>query len=321
MAPNLSELATTTLANRTRKIRDNVTKNNAILMRLEEKGRIRTFDGGEKIYEELSYAQNANATWYSGTEELPVGNTETLTAAEFAMKLLAIPVVISGEEMLKNAGKEKMIDLLASRIDVAEATGANLISEGLYSDGTSYSGKQIVGLDAAVPIDPTTGTYGGINRATAGNEFWRSQKHDPASTPTVSTIQAEMNTLWALCCRGADRPDLIMSGGTIWATYMGSLQALQRFTGTETAKLGFPSVKYMDADVVLDGAIGGFATATTMYFLNSKYLHYRPHADRNMVPIGGKRQSVNQDATVEILGWAGNLTTSGSRFQGRLIGT
>ena len=65
-----------------------------------------------------------------------------------------------------------MIDLMDARLTVAESTLANLISGGLYSDGTGAGGKEIDGLDAAVPVDPTTGTYGGIDRATW--TFWRS---------------------------------------------------------------------------------------------------------------------------------------------------
>jgi hypothetical protein len=55
-----------------------------------------------------------------------------------------------------------------------------------------------------------------------------------------------------------------------------------------------------------------------MYFVNTNYLFFRPHSDRNMVPIGGDRQSVNQDAIVKLIGWAGNLTASGLQFNGVL---
>ena len=38
--PNLPELTTTTLRNRTRKIADNVTKNNGVLTKLKAKGKV-----------------------------------------------------------------------------------------------------------------------------------------------------------------------------------------------------------------------------------------------------------------------------------------
>ena len=76
----------------------------------------------------------------------------------------------------------------------------------------------------------------------------------------------------------------------------------------------------MGTDVCLDGGIGGNATAGTAYFLNTDYIHYRPHSNRNMVPLSpDRRYATNQDAEVQILAWAGNLTSSGSRYQGRLI--
>lgn len=311
--PNISDILATTIESRTRKVADNVTKNNALLMKMKMGGKIKTFSGGDKILQELSFAENSNAGFYSGYDILPVGTSDVISAAEFDIKQAAVPVVISGLEMLQNAGKERMIDLMESRLSVAEATLANLISDGLYSDGTGSSGKEIDGLDAAVPVDPTTGTYGGIDRATW--TFWRNQVSDQADT---TTLQADWNGLWADCVRGSDRPDLIMCDSAVWEAYVASLQALQRFTSPETGNLGFPSIKFMDADVVLDGGIGGFCPAGTAFFLNTKYMHYRPHASRNMVPLSpNRRYATNQDAEVQILAWAGNLTCSGAQFQGR----
>jgi hypothetical protein len=56
-----------------------------------------------------------------------------------------------------------------------------------------------------------------------------------------------------------------------------------------------------------------------MYFLNTNYLFFRPHKDRNFVPIGDSRQSVNQDAMVKLIGFAGNMTMSNASLQGTLI--
>lgn len=315
--PNVSDIVATTIEARSKKIADNVTKNNALLAMLKKKGKIRTVSGGRLIYEELSFAENGNVGWYSGYDTLPVAAQDVLSAAEFSFKQLAVPVTISGLEQLQNSGKEALIDLLEQRIAVAEATMDNHVAEGLYSDGTGTGGKQLTGVDAAVPTSPTTGTYGGIDRAL--HSFWRS-KYSAPGTLTKSNIRPALNSMYASLVRGADRPDLIVMGGTIWATYADTLQENQRFTEAGIADLGFPTVKFMGVDVVLDGGIGGFAGADTAYFFNTKYLHFRPHKDRNMVAIGGKRVATNQDAEVQILGWAGNLTCSGAQFQGRLNG-
>lgn len=316
--PNVSDIVATTIENRSGTIADNVTKNNAILAQMKRKGRIKTFAGGTKIYQELSFAENGNAGWYSGYDPLPTAAQDVISSAEYPIKQAAVPIVMSGLEMLQNSGKEAIIDLLESRVGVAESTMANLIAQALYSDGTGFGGKQLTGLDAAVPVTPSSGTYGGINRSTW--TFWRPITRTAGAAITTSTVGTELNAVWAQLVRGADRPDLIIMGNTWWQTYVASLQAQQRFAGTDSAGLGFPTIKYMDADVVLDGGIGGFALATTTFMLNTKYLHFRPHAQRNMVPLSpNKRYSTNQDAETQILAWAGNLTASGSQFQGRLI--
>ena len=317
--PNVSDIVATTIEKRSKKIADNVTKNNALLTYIKDKGNVREISGGSVIYEELSFAENANAGWYSGYDLLPVAAQDVLSAAQFDIKQAAVPVVISGLDQLKNDGPEGLIDLMDQRLGVAESTMANLIAAGVYSDGTGAGGKQMTGLDLAVPITPTTGTYGGIDRSAW--PFWRS-KSTTIPTLNATTVQPAMNAMWASLVRGMDRPNLLVMDNAWWGAYVASLQALQRFTNPDKARLGFPTVGFMDADCVLDGGIGGFTTARTCFFLNTKFLFYRPHRRRNMVPLSpNRRYAVNQDAEVQILGFAGNMTSSGAQFQGRLIAT
>jgi len=320
----VSDIIATTIQSRSGIIADNVTKNNALLRRLQQRGNSKPFSGGNVIMQELSFAQNANAGWYSGYETLRVGAQDVISAAQFDIKQAACPVTISGLEMLQNSGKEQIIDLLEGRMTVAEDTMANLVAAGLYADGTGYGGKELTGLLAAVPANPATGTYGGIDRAVW--TFWASQLYKGTTTGgaaiSASNIQTYMNRMWAKQVRGQNRPDLIVMDNLMWAFYMQSLQAIQRFNSPDTGSLGFPSIKFMDADVVLDGGLGGNMPATVAYFLNTKYIFFRPHRDRNFVALDpGKRYSINQDAVTQILAFAGNLTTSNSSLQGRLDNT
>ena len=313
-----SDIIATTIQNRSGKIADNVTDNNALLKVLSKRGNVKPFSGGNVILQEISFAENGNVGYYSGYDLLPVAAQDVISAAEFSIKQAAVPVVVSGLEELQNAGKEQIIDLLEGRISVAEASLANLLANGIYSDGTGSGGKQITGLDAAVPVTPTN-TYGGIDRTAF--TFWKNQVDNDGSAVSATTVQGVFNALYAACLRGSDHTDLIVLDNTTWATYMASLQAIQRFADADTADLGFPTVKFMGSNVVLDGGIGGNATANTAYFLNTKYIFWRPHSKRNMVPLSpNKRYAVNQDAEVQIIAFAGNLTCSGAQFQGRWDG-
>jgi hypothetical protein len=268
-----------------------------------------------------------NTNSYSGYEVLNVSQNSPISSAQFSITQYAAAVSISGLEMIQNSGKEAIIDLLDGRMMVAEAQLANRIGSDIYTDGTGNSGKNITGLGAAVPDAPSTGTYGGINRASYS--FWRSQKFsgvtDGGSAVSASNIQSYMDSLAVQLIRGTDKPDLIVADSNYYRLYLQSMQSIQRVTdgGNSTQGAGFASLKYygagMASDVVLDGGIGSAATANHMWFLNTKYLMFRPHVDRNFVPIGGERQAVNQDAIVKLIGWAGNLTSSGPQFCGVLI--
>src|SRR5262245_17622929 len=162
--PSMSEIVTTTLRNRSGKLADNVSRNNALLNRLREKGKVKPVSGGRSIVQELEYAQNATFMWYVGYEALNVSPSDVISAAEYNWRQAAVAVSISGLEQLQNSGKERVIDLLESRISNAEKTMMNGVAQSVYSDGSDP--KAIGGLQALVADNPIN-TVGGIDRNNA----------------------------------------------------------------------------------------------------------------------------------------------------------
>lgn len=323
---SIDELATTTLRNRTGALADNVSKNNALLARLKKRGNVKTFDGGRTIVQEIFFAENGNFGFYSGYEQLSMSPQEVMTSAEYNIAQAAVGVSISGLEMLQNSGEEAIIDLLESRIENAESTLMNNIATSLYSDGTGWGGRQIGGLALLVSTTPNTGTVGNIDASTTVGSFWRNKAFsavtDGGAPASSANIQSYMNRLALQLVRGNDRADLYVADNNYYRLYLESLQAIQRVTSEEMTGAGFTALKYYgagnEADIVLDGGIGGGAPANRMYMLNTKYIFFRPHKDRNFVPFGGDRTPINQDALVKYMGFAGNMTTSGRMFQGVL---
>lgn len=319
----ISDIIATTIQSRSRDLADNVTNNNALLYRLKDRGNVRTISGGDVVLEEIMYndATTSNVNSYSGYEVLNIAANSPITAAQFSLKQYAAAVSISGLEMLQNSGKEQMIDLMEGRLKVAEAQLQNRISTDIYGDGTGNGGKNLVGLSAAVSSTPTSGTYGGIDRATWS--FWQNQRFRCTTTGGAAVsavnIQNYLNRATALAIRNNDAPDLYVMDNVMWAFYVSSMQAIQRVTSEKLAGAGFAALKFYAggtaADVVLDGGVGGNAPSTVCYGLNTKYIFFRPHRDRNFVPIGGERMSVNQDAVVKLIGWAGAMTSSSPRLQ------
>jgi hypothetical protein len=329
-SPNLSEIVTTTLRNRSGKLADSVSENNALLSRLRKRGRVKPVSGGRTIVQELEYAENSTFKRYSGYEQLDISPSDVFTAAEFNYAQAAVAVSISGLEELQNSGESQVIDLLESRISNAEKTMVNNISADVYSDGTADAGKQIGGLKLLVDFTPATGIVGGINAADW--TFWRNVAFDcttdGGAAATSNLMQSYMNRVYVQLVRGTDKPDLIVADNRYYRFYLESMQAIQRVSSDSMASAGFTSLKYMDSDVVLDGGyggnaataagvgVGGGASTGTMYFLNTNYIFFRPHSNRNFVPIGGERMAVNQDAMVKLIGFAGNMTCSNRFLQG-----
>ena len=318
----ITDIIATTIQSRSGELADNLTQNNAILQRLEQKGNIKPFSGGNVILQEIMYndPNTNNANSYSGYEVLNISPDSPISAAQFSITQYADSVTMSGLEMLQNSSKEAIIDLLDGRMQVSEARLLNRISGDLYLDGTGNGGKNITGLAAAVPDSASTGTYGGINRANW--TFWRPTV-TTGTTVTYQNIQGLMTTTAIQLVRGTDKADLIVCDNNFYSLYVQSLQAIQRISTEESGAAGFASLKFYgggtSADVVLGGGYGSQATANHMWFLNTDYIFLRPHKERNFVPIGGERQAINQDAIVKLYGWAGNLTCSNQFLQGLLI--
>jgi len=313
---SVSDIIATNIESRSGELADNVTNNNALLRRVDERGNRKPVSGGSVILQEIMYNDTTtnNTNSYSGYEVLNVSQNSPISAAQFSFTQYASAVSISGLDQLMNSGKEAIIDLLESRMQIAEKQLMNSLSAGIYSAGTGNSSKDITGLQAAIADAPSSGTYGGINRATWS--FWRnvafSAATDGGAAATSANIQSYMNRVAIQLVRGNDAADIAVADTNYYRLYLESLQSIQRIASEEMGNLGFTALKYFGAgrsmDVVLDGGIGGAIGTNRMYMLNTDYIFLRQHRDRTFVPIGGERQSINQDAVVKLIGWAGNLT-------------
>ncbi len=314
--PNISDIVATTIEFRSKDIADNVLQHNAALAMLSKAGNVREFDGGSQINENISYAANTNAGSYSGYDTLPTAAQSNLTAAVFPISQYAVPLPFNGLEVAQNSGKEALINLVEAKVKVAEDSLDNLINQHIYLDGTGNNGKNLLGLAAAIPL-ANTNTYGGISRSTFTQ--WANQKFqasvDGAGVATTGTSLINYwNTFILSMTFGKRRPSCILAAPAVYSLYQSGLQNIQRVTDADLGAMGFTTLEFQGIPVVFDTAASGISSEVA-YFVNTDFLHWRPHKDFNMVALDDK-QAVNQDATVKTLVWYGNLTCSGSRYQG-----
>jgi len=319
-SPNavFTELVSTTFRKHSKDIKDNVSKNNAMLGRLNKKGQTRKEDGGLSIVIPLDYANNSTYQRYSGYDVLNVGASDVISSAEYQWRQIAINVVASGLELRTNSGGSRIINLVKARMKNATRTFKNNFSADLYSDGTLPN--QINGIQALVS-DTGAGTVGGIDSAVWA--FWKSLVQSAAApmqggagiTPGPTTMESLMLPLSLALTRGDDQTDLIVADNNYFSFYEQSQTSIKRYTDSTTADGGFVSLKYKKADVIFDGGSG--IPVNHMYFLNTDYIELVVHSDADLA-VMDEMKPYNQDAAVVPILWMGNLTCGNRSLQGVL---
>lgn len=296
---------------------DNITNNNPLTYNLRKRGNVKPADGGNNIEETLMYAENGTVKWYQGSESLDTTNAEVIDAATFAWKQLNGNVTLDGLEKIKNSGKSKKHDLYRAKIQVLEISLSNELGSAIFGAGTAYGGKVIGGLQQYIADDPTTGTVGGINRATSTNAFWRNQVVDMSTNigavASSTNILAGFQKLWLACTRMSDMPDLIVADDDYFTYFDNALTANQRFVKSDEANGSFETYKYKNAKVYYDES----CPDKHAYFLNTKYLFLREFPGRRFT-VDDEIKIAGQDAVVVPVYWAGNLTMSNASLQGVL---
>jgi hypothetical protein len=306
MAGNASfdALLSTTLANYRKQLTDNVFTARPLTYFLMDKGRIRMLDGGTKIVEPLIYGQNSTVASYSGYDTLSLTAQEGITAAEYDWKQYAVSIAISGIEEAKNNGEAAVLNLLEAKVMQAEESMREGFNQMFFSNGTGNSGKNWNGLGNLVS---SVGTVGGINRATSGNEFWRSYVNANAGALTLGKMTTAYNTTSV----GNDHPDMVLTTQTLFEKYESLLQPQLRYTDTKTADAGFQNLLFKAAPVAYDV----HCPAGYMYFLNSKYLTLVGHSGKWFSNTDFVRPE-NMDARYALIMCYGNLTVRNAAKQG-----
>lgn len=297
---SFDQIASTTFKNLEKSIADNVSNHIPFLKYMRLKGAVKT-DGGDTIVRPI-YSGLSTAQTYSGSDTISLTKPDVISAAEYNWKQTVVPVIIEGIEQARNSGKSKQIDLLSSLKENAELAIEDKVATMLFGDGTGNGGKDMLGLQAIVDTDPTTGTLGGINRAT--NTFWRNGYNTSvgsAATYLVTSLSTGIREI----TRGTDAPDLIIMGSTNYGYLENIAWGKAQMQNPKLADLGFQALKFEGIDVIYDAK----CPAANVYAVNTRYLKLYIHQNVNF-KMGDFVEPANQDILVAKLKLYAQLTTN-----------
>lgn len=289
--------------------KDAIFQNLALLDVLNKRAKTRR-KGGLKLLEPLMYAKSTSGGSYSGWDTFDISPQEGLTNAEFLWKYYYWSVTISGQEEQENAGEAQQIDLLESKWDQAKLSMVDDIGRDLFLDGTGNGGKNITGL--ALMVD-NSGTYGNIARAS--NSWWSSQENGNAVALTVAGANG-LRRMFNDCAFGQMKrtPNLIITTQILFEAYEALMDSNMRYSNTGEQNVGFanPNLMFRNAPMFWDD----YCQSGHLYMLNTEYIKWIVNSDRDFVPTAWKVPT-NQDGKVAQILFAGNLTASNCRHQGK----
>lgn len=305
----LDNVATSTMEKRLPGIVDGFFQSNPFAQRLLSLDNIK-IEGGRDIRARYIYADKPSS-WYSGLDLLPIEQKESRTEMKFDWKQHNVPLLLSGLDLLKNAGAEKISDLVQDEMDEIQMTAANEMGKAVFGDGSAP--KTLTGLRAICDDGTTVATYGGITRsATEGTPGY--PLRGVINTAGTTFSLSAMNTAMQSVVIGAEKPDLIITTQTLWNKWWERAQPSQRFNATDANRpvnIGFSQIEMNGAAVVVDS----HCPAGHVYFLNMKWIKLVVHSKR-FFNFTDWMYPTNQDSALKRMYFAGELVCKSPRLQG-----
>jgi len=252
---------------------DNIHDDYWLFNRLSKGKGFLSVNGGRTINGPIEYAVNTTVKSYSDTETLDTTRVDVFDEYSYNWKEYGGTVVMSELERAKNQGSGAKFALLPAKLDSLNASMRKALNEGLYSDGTGNSSKDIGGLEHIVATSPSSGTVGGINRATFS--FWRNQQTSGAqSSSAFDNLRSTMRSVYNDCASGVNtkQPEYFVTDQTVYQGYESLLTANEQVTSKtpEQADAGFKN-----SYLTFKGIPGGYdadCTSGVLYFLNTSNL-------------------------------------------------
>ena len=302
---------------------DEIARERPLLAKLMSKKK--SFPGGKQfITEQVRFQYDSNFQWYFGDDTVTYNRKDTVRQTQFpwagahdGFSLNEDLLLANGITVTDNAGPStnsgaemiQLTNLFEENIETLRLGFEEMLDYDLHLDGTQDA-KAIAGLDLLVSLDPTTGTVGGIDRAT--NEWWRNN-----AVATSTDIIEDMEKMWRDCTLNGGRPDFIIAGSEfVDAFRVAAKDEIARYTilktSGENAQMD-PSIEAMATstglhfqnvpivwdptfDVLDADSAGSSATAPyskRCYMLNTKHLTLRPAAGHDMVARKPERAAEN----------------------------
>ena len=236
---------------------------------MNKKGKIKDIKGYSRIEISLEYGENETVTWLSRGGTVPMTEGDLMTMCYEDWKYVAVTMLRFGTEDQQNRGAAKIIDYVQRKNRRAEYALDKDFERVCFADGTGANEPN--GLKNLISATPTTGTLHGINRATAGNEFFRNLQYDSSGVTSVyllSDMRTALNNMTVY--EGVETKDIFLyTTQAVFEAYEDELLEVQKYTKSELVDSNYESLVFKGRPVMWAPS----CPTGYMYFINPEYLY------------------------------------------------
>lgn len=296
----------------------------------------KSYPGGKQfITENLRYRYQNNFQFYNGRTQVTYNIRDTIEQSFFEYRGAHDGFSLDEDRMVQNgitmtddrtsvnsrAERVQLVNLMDESTTVLRLGFDEEMEKALLRDGAA-STDDIGGLDHLVPVDPTTGTVGGIDRSVALNVWWQSNVALDATTGAAGTILDVMETQWRNCTRNGGMPNFIMVGTTFLDSYRTTMyDKFQQVHTTAGQRIdvegGAGEITFKGIPMIWNPMFSVLDTEDSpvqqwesrCYFINTNFLRLRPIEGHDMI---SRRPPRPYDRYEHYFGmtWKGQLTLS-----------
>jgi hypothetical protein len=298
---------------------DNIFNSRAFFFSMGADGFKETAAAGRLFEYTLEFAENSNFHSYSEVEQIDTTRVSVFDAARYNIFIAAGAIVFSKLEQLRAQGEiaagGPKFPLIEEKIE--NGRDSHIADLNRQFLGAGVDPDDVDGIQVAISSTPTTGTVGGINRATFS--FWRNQQNSGAQSVTAfDNLRSSWTSIYNLCSLGGvkNTPRWVQTTRTVMQGYEQILVAIEQIAEAkmkDDADIAFKNemLKFKGAKVFFDeDAVAGEAR-----FYNNTNLKI-PYLKNGWMKAEPPRSPHNQLTTVNLISTFCSMATNASRHLG-----
>ena len=205
-------------------------------------------------------------------------------------------------------GSNAIRDFVKDKMDNGRETMSDNLNKGMLTGGEGYD---IDGLKAICDDGTNYATYGNITRST---DVWAKAQLDSTGGAYTNSM---FQSMYGECSLNNQHPDMIITTQAVYNSVWNKMTPQQRYAqndnNADLRALGFSGLEFNQAIIIVEDA----CPTGVAFFLNTNYLEFIVHRDRNMA-WQDFMTHIDEDAKTGRFMWAGNLAAKAPRYFGQI---